>query len=363
MGDLYREFRIRHFRGHRELFLRDLSRVNLIAGKNNVGKTAVLEALFVHSAAYSPELALRVNAFRGLDAVKIQIAHKAEAPWESLFTDFNTSETVELEGDLGPQDRRLLRLYVVRSPEELARLSHFVGPRTESAEEISQASEAIGVLGLEYVERAKSRRYYLVPGTQGLTSIPIPPAAPFRAVYQGSRTRISLPDLAEWFSNLQVRGEERSFINALRIVEPRLESVSLLLAAGQPLLHGRLDGGRPIPLPLMGEGMMRLTALLLAIAAARDGVALVDEVENGLHHSVLGHVWRVIHEASQRFNVQIFCTTHSRECIVAAHRTFSESEPYDFRVHRLERNNDQTRSITYDKETLAAAVETEFEVR
>jgi AAA15 family ATPase/GTPase len=60
---MYTSFEITNFRCFDHLKLDNLARVNLIAGKNNVGKTALLEALFVHCGAYNPELAVRLNSF------------------------------------------------------------------------------------------------------------------------------------------------------------------------------------------------------------------------------------------------------------------------------------------------------------
>lgn len=109
--------------------------------------------------------------------------------------------------------------------------------------------------------------------------------------------------------------------------------------------------------------MVRLATLVLHIGNAPDGVVLVDEIENGLHHSILPKVWRAIGEVAREFNTQVFATTHSRECIVAAHRAFTESEVYDFRLHRLERLKETIRAVTYDREALEAAIETGLEVR
>jgi AAA15 family ATPase/GTPase len=65
---MYHSFEIKNFRGLENLTIEGLERINLIAGKNNVGKTALLEALWIHHGAVIPELALRVDSFRGLDA-------------------------------------------------------------------------------------------------------------------------------------------------------------------------------------------------------------------------------------------------------------------------------------------------------
>lgn len=68
---MYSSFEVRHFRCFRDLTITGLDRVNLIAGVNNVGKTAILEALFLHCGAYNPELAIRINAFRGIETMKV----------------------------------------------------------------------------------------------------------------------------------------------------------------------------------------------------------------------------------------------------------------------------------------------------
>ena len=109
--------------------------------------------------------------------------------------------------------------------------------------------------------------------------------------------------------------------------------------------------------------MARLTNFILHIANARDGVVLVDEIENGLHHSVMSKVWRAIADAAHHFNAQLFATTHSFECIKAAHTGLLESKNYDFRLHRLERIKDAIGAVSYDQENLDSAIEQGLEVR
>jgi len=58
----------------------------------------------------------------------------------------------------------------------------------------------------------------------------------------------------------------------------------VLTVAEVPIIHGEIGLGRPLPLPLMGEGMARIASLLLSIGTYRGGIVLIDEIENGLHH-------------------------------------------------------------------------------
>ncbi|MGC8878301.1 MAG: AAA family ATPase [Anaerolineae bacterium] len=160
-----------------------------------------------------------------------------------------------------------------------------------------------------------------------------------------------------------VRKEQDTVLRVLQLSEPKLRELTTVLVADVPMLYGDVGTGRLIPLPLIGEGIVRLADLVIQIGNAGGGVVLVDEIENGLHHSILPRVWQAIGEVARQFDVQIFATTHSLECIIAAHRAFSDSPLYDFRLHRLERVGETIRAVTYDRETLEAAIEADLEVR
>ncbi|MEW6716044.1 MAG: AAA family ATPase [Chloroflexota bacterium] len=360
---MYQSFKVSKFRCFRELTLADLGRVNLVAGVNNVGKTALLEALFLHCGAHNPALTLNVNAFRGIESIKLEFGRWGETPWDSLFSEFDTSKIVELAGENEQTGHRTLRLRVIRQPQELVKIGQSIQHSPDEPEGVPLSSEIAQVLELECTEGEQRRRYYMVHDQKGVRVEPIPPPPPFPAFFLAARMRIPLAEDAERFGKLEIIGRQDALLKALQVIEPRLRRLAVVVAGGAPMMHGDIGLGRLLPLPVMGEGMARLASLVLAIGNASKGVVLVDEIENGLHHSILPKVWRAIGEVARQFNTQVFTTTHSLECIVAAHRAFSESERYDFRLHRLERVNETIHAVTYDQETLEAAIETGLEVR
>ena len=107
--------------------------------------------------------------------------------------------------------------------------------------------------------------------------------------------------------------------------------------------------------------------MVLAFHNAQDGAILIDEIENGLHYSRLESIRERILWLSREFNVQVFATTHSYECVEAAHAAFKHAElDDDFSLLRLQRNRrtEQIESIAYDdKDALDYAMEYEREVR
>jgi len=91
---------------------------------------------------------------------------------------------------------------------------------------------------------------------------------------------------------------------------------------------------------------------------------LIDEIENGLHYSVLTQVWRAI---AKRPGKTMF--RYSRRRIVGSAfeerrmRRLAAEEPYDFRLHRLDRINDQPSAVGYTKAMIEAALTTGLEMR
>lgn len=362
---MYQSFRVKNFRCFGNLSLDNLARVNLITGMNNVGKTALLEAFFLHSGAYNPALTLRLNAFRGIESVKVELGPWAETPWDSLFMNFDTSNVVELTAEDDITGDRKVTLKVLRKSEELAKIWQAAQYKSSPSPEVTSTTQFAQVLELEYADSETCRKSYLVFDAQGVRTEPIPPPPPFVTFFLGARARIPFREQAERYGRLQVQGEEDRLCEVLKLIEPRLRRLALVIEGGEPILHADIGtaGRRLMPLPVMGEGMVRLADFVLHISNAENGVVLIDEIENGLHHSVLRKVWRAIGEVARQFKAQVFATTHSWECIVAAHQAFSESKVYDFRLHRLDRVNDAIRAVSYDQELLEAAIETELEVR
>lgn len=74
---------------------------------------------------------------------------------------------------------------------------------------------------------------------------------------------------------------------------------------------------RTLPLGSYGNGMDRIFGIGLALVNAKYGMVLVDEADTSLHYSVLPDFWKLITETAHRFNVQVFATFHSRDCIQA----------------------------------------------
>lgn len=389
---MYKSFEVKNFRCFDHLKVGNLARINLIAGMNGVGKTALLEALFLHCGGRNPGLTLSVNALRGVDSFKIAGGAAWDMPWDSLFPWFDVAKEIELVGEDEASGTRTICLRVVgdaavsadvvvatdRRQTDLAdgegrevvvqaadagRTTDLVDYRLSQAPGALLSTQVGPALELEHDGPAGASRHRLSIGPEGVKVDPPPPQPPFPAYFTASVTRRFAPEDAQLFSQLARHGREDVIATALRAVEPRLLRVELQMTGDKPTLWAVLEDKGRLPLFLMGQGVVSLANLLLRIAHAPDGVVLYDEIENGIHYSVLEKVWRGVGTLAREVNCQLFATTHSLECIEAAHAAFSDGESYDFRLHRLQRVGDTIEAITYDQERLDAAEEMELEVR
>jgi AAA15 family ATPase/GTPase len=355
---MYRSVRFEHFRGFSSFNLRDLRRFSLLTGKNNVGKTGVLEGLFLHSGALNaPDLPLRLNLFRGIEPAVV--ATPTTSPWDTFFTDFDTSQPIRLDAETERYRRISITMELI-PPEEFPRRVDFSKSLQVPEGTPDPVMSAIRVREKADGETQENTHFITQAGLvqQRQTYRPRISATYLRAALRGANEDV------ERFSELKVRNQEGPLVDALQVIEPRLREIDTIVTGGQARLHADIGSGRLLPLHLLGEGMARLTSYVLAvITASEDSLILIDEFENGIHYSALRPVWQVLSTAARRRGVQIVATTHSEECVRAAQEAISEEFPNDLRLFRLERRDGRVRAIDYDAELLRLAAQQDMEVR
>ena len=357
---MFRSFTFTNFRCFRDLRLDSLARVNLIAGQNNVGKTALLEGIFLSLGPNNPELSIRINVWRGFQ----RFGPHAEDVWDSLFFDLDTDDTIEIVAEDVQASKSVFRMSLAEP--ETAQL---IGPESENGGTgVSTTSlPDTRQLKLEYqVGQEQPAVSWATPAVEGRERRIRGKSAQIAQLTPGVFISTLNPDPqenADRFSELARTKRQNEMVNVLRILEPRLQSLEVQSVSRMPIIFGDVGLSELLPLPMMGQGIVRLLSIMLAINTTTTGVVLIDEIENGLHYSVMAKVWAAIAQAARAADVQIFATTHSWECITAAHEAFSSSETYDFRLHRLDRVGEDIQAVTLDQEMLDTAIKAGLEVR
>ncbi len=158
-------------------------------------------------------------------------------------------------------------------------------------------------------------------------------------------------------------GEERT-VDALRIVEPAIDRIAISELAGSASAKVLLRGAEgPVPLGTLGEGASRMLTLALYLAVTQGGFLLLDEIENGLHWSVMPRLWHFLVETARALDVQVFATTHSKDCLEGLADLYRARPDLarDVSVHRLEVGRET--SLLFDASRIAEFIEMDLEAR
>ncbi len=355
---MLKSLRIRNFRNLADLKIDRLARVNLLTGRNNSGKTTLLEALFLLVGEGDPAAAVAMNnGGRGIDTAGMLAVR--EAFWKPLFLAFDMSRDIDITACHETHGQLSLRIKLERPATMKVRLREL---GTRPAVEIfsgSALSFAFSIAGCDPTVRTLRVTEDQIQVEQSKASLP------FQVVLLSSRSGNHQTDAVR-LGQLRQRKRVDIVLEALKIVEPRLLSVESNSASGTPMIWGDIGLAELVPLPVMGEGMTRVARLILAISSAPGGVVLVDEIENGLHHSTLPKVWQAIAAAAKSFDTQVFATTHSYECLEAACQALGAD---DFRLYRLEAGKGKMSEerticcVPYEPDEIQAAIHHNFEVR
>ena len=380
---MYRSLEVHGFRCFAQLSVRDLARVNIIAGRNNAGKTALLEAVYLHAMGGTPAALLNVVRQRG-HRLATSDAPLDQLPWQTLFRGFATEGQVWVEADAPPlallqPELPLIpdggrdgfgasaRLTLRELADEADWADYYEHVRSRFSPSARERLEAEGpgpTLALEFrLARMKPQRYYITASDVQRPLLTARASEATSVPFIAARTLSAYED-ASRFRSVALEKRTDDLVAVLKVIEPRLTDIQVLPVGNRgAALYGDIGLSQLVSLSDMGDGMNRLASLILAISSARAGVVLVDEVENGLHHTVQVDVWRAIADAARRFDVQVFATSHSLECIAAAQRAFKAQGQDDLRVHRLQRVRDQVHDFVYWGDELDAAIEQGMEVR
>ncbi|MCE2654106.1 MAG: AAA family ATPase [Planctomycetaceae bacterium] len=319
---------IANYRGFKSYRMEGLAQVNLVVGKNNSGKTALLEGLHFLTSGGDIQ-ALAESARRRGEVVRtrsdgrdfFEIAHffydhRFDLNTEFSFTGSNGTPPVAAKvvaeekrrGGRGKQSRPR------RTPSGLA-LQILIGKGDQAREDRYQLSSDGAVLLSEELP------HFVMMSPGG--ALTFTRRGEGKAVRYISTDSIDTASLAAMRDEVLLSGQESDIDAALRILEPDLLSVQMLSGVMPYALVGSRAGavvaikgkqGR-FPIGSMGDGMRRLLALATSLAVSKGGSLFVDEIDTGLHYSVMADMWKLVVKAATGTGVQVFATTHSWDCI------------------------------------------------
>ncbi len=350
---MFKSIKINNLRAIKELEINNLGQVNLLVGQNNCGKTTILEALFFLIGATNPKLPINANSFRGLPFLHNQL-------WPTFFYNLDSNSSISISGLLRENDER--QDLTIRAKIQEGTMVEPVVSNTSSSLEASDSVPSFVPNGLELFYTSskdnteKTATKVFIKGND--------------LIAEGTKERfprgifVSSGALTDWrprFAVVQRKKQVLEVLSLLKEIEPQISDLRLNEIG---LLEADINLTALIPINLMGGGIIKMLSVSLAMLDSKDGIVLIDEIENGLHHSAQQKLWKAIFSWAQNLNVQVFATTHSDECIRAfkdsVDSTLFESEA---KLFRIERKDEKFRAVEYTKDILAESLESKWEVR
>jgi predicted ATPase len=351
------------FRAFQRLVFAHLGRVNLIVGKNNVGKSSVLEAIRLYADGGSSSTIGDLLEQR--DLLDYRVLHKSDVHTDRL--EVAVEQLFHREADLfakratiGPKSGgpMLTIERVMLDADEILPVQQ----QSMFGDDIFSPGAEPGIrvrLGETRVINVPLARFDAFTRWRGWTEV-----AP--VVFIGPDGEPD-SDLGKLWDNVALTELESSVLDAMRVIEPDLERLSFV---GESEGYERFPVvkirgySRPLPLRTLGDGMNRLLTIALALVNSQNGILLIDEVENGIHYSVQVRMWELIFRVATQLNVQVFVTTHSWDCIEAFQQVANARPDVEGMLHRLERRGDGAIGVVdISEEDLAIVARQKIEVR
>jgi hypothetical protein len=373
---MIRKLHVSQFRSYSEFSIENLGRVNLLVGSNNSGKTSLLEAI---------ELLLAHGDPRSIWAA---LNRRGERVWEDeerrgspeldicrLFNghlmQVGSSFNISADNDVASQS---LKAEIVELDEEDFKQTEF--PVLESESQFSSAG-----LSLRWKGGHSDEEFSAMPITdRGGLSLDILRRRPTRKEDQRqpvsfvTTSSLTSDEVVVLLSRFILNPEEDLLLKALRIIEPDIERIAPVAGSrvSQPYGVSSSRGGvvikcsgvdKRLPIGTMGDGIWRLLALALSLVRAENGILLVDEIDTGLHYTVMEAMWRLTFEAATRLNVQVFATTHSSDCwrALASISRREIASGSEVTIQHVEKGH--KKAVPFTEREIVIAAERGFEVR
>jgi predicted ATP-dependent endonuclease of OLD family len=347
---MLKSLKIENFRCFPSFELNKLGRINLLVGKNNSGKTTVLEAIQLLYCQNDLKVFWEIMKERKeflpdekntqLDVRNLFFGHQL-----NIYNQFS----ILGESRINCSDHQKVTGRLLRQRDSFNQIQltiEWSNQDNENKDIILPLSERGGLKINSSQVSSKIRN-----NSEGLTQF----------VGASLFNKKKLKDL---FETIVLTPDENIVMQALKNIEPNIMRIAPGRSGNQGSFYVQLIGDdQRFPIGNMGDGVSRILGIFLAIVNSKDGILLVDEVDTGLHFTTMYDMWKLIYETAKKLNVQVFATTHSRDCweSLAEIAEAEDSGENDIFIHRIER--EKSKSIIFTQNQIVIAAEENIEVR
>jgi len=296
---------------------KNFQRVNLISGKNNVGKTAFMEACYINGSAI--DIKSFTGALRAIKVMRENLNILTNPRINNTKTFIERSNGIDLNSNMNKSSFK----FEEKDGEKIYAFKFHQQSVNVNANNFSYEINPID--NIQFID------------SFGLSN----------------------SEVIRNFSAIQ-KSDKEIFLNTiLKEFDNTLESFKVIDELPQCRINGKW-----LEITEFGDGVRHIISIVTALFQSENGYLFVDEIENGIHYSHLDRVWEVILKISKEQNVQVFATTHSKECIESYARVAKKLEDKEIAYIRMSKLNDgQIKATTFDYELIENSIEQDHEVR
>lgn len=368
---MFKNISIKNYKKINQLSLNELKQFNIFVGKNNVGKTSILEAIYVLINPSNPQLPFNTNIHRNIDIINTQF-------WKNIFYKFNESNRVSLAAKMQNELEVVVNISGNQNSDETIQISNnsLMNNDLMKRDTDSETNEINGLninfkltypdkSSREYFAQSKSIEQFDQDGKKSIR-IDFNKAKEFEEYMQGyylnNITLKNKSEMSNRWDEINKENKEDKLVAFLQEFEASISKIDLDVGRNIQVKDTRFD--QKILLNTFGEGMIKSFLVLMTIYRTLKGVVLIDEVENGLDPIAQKYFWKSIFQSAIENRTQVFMTSHSLEMIKNFNEIASELECSDkISVIRIQSRDNELYSTSLSSENLDHAFKESWEIR
>lgn len=343
---MFKKIEIKRFRGIKDAVIGDFKRVNLFFGRNNCGKSSLLDALFLATGLSNPLLPINVNVMRGYNKTRLK-------DLELNFYNLDSAQPIHI--CVENKEKRNIEISLFENNKR------DVSFDTNTIDIHSNVIE--GEYGLKFNfeindESFESELRFDLSTTTNTIDFPKKYVESLRCIYLTPKYDFNTS--IQGLENILKNKDEDFIIEGLRFIEPRVKD--FIFTEEGIFVDMGLE--KRIPINMMGDGVRKIVSLLTVIYDCKDGIVLIDEISNGFHYSVMSNLWNVIIKAAIKNNTQLFITTHDYDSIKGLRDTALNIYDENVATFKLLRtSDDELKALHYSLESVDYSINQEIEIR
>ena len=281
---------IHSYRKLSKIKVKNLSKVNIFAGGNNMGKTSLLEAFYLLSQLNDLNVFLDLEKYRG----------KFQNDFNAKWIDKNFIDTIEIEGSFNSVETSLY-LSKETTEENIEKSGYLNTINAEAKVKDTTLNSSIHLYGNKEAELRFSKSQILCPAT-------------FTSPYRYNHILLKKAHAHAI--------EEKYFDRVIDFIRDHLDSsiqkIEMINVEGESRFMVTSSAlNEVIDITKYGEGLQRVFEIALLMVYSKNGIICIDEIDSAIHKTLLIEFTKFIQQTANTFNVQVFLSTHSKECIDA----------------------------------------------